>query len=181
MEASAFGVGDRVYFDNAKDAWVYSGDSVDELLHVAQTCYDNGEPYLNLENGLREAPNKVTFEPTLARLVMAMAQLERAGQREFVYAAGFPQCQRGEARRFTTNYNYIVHFGLATKRPGERHKPIYSLTDAAREFAFGEGRVPTYILANGAERVGESSESVTRQQVFTPDELAVVETPNFWL
>lgn len=157
--------------------WEYTGDSVKEMRECAFIVARAGERMKSLlgEPTLLAHVAKLDFSMVL--LLLAMSQQHRYRGLDWLrYATDFPHVSPGVGRNFSTNYNYLVHFGLAEKRArlrqdGEEKSPEeveYRLTEKAYAFLRGETSCPAYIINKQAYVLDRATDQVFVKNFLRP-------------
>jgi len=151
----------RVVFTsiNGKPCWKYLGNNLEECAQFARQVQAAGEKFYDpLTDDVRSA-HRAVLDKYMIRLLVAMEHYRLYQERErFEYPNDFPKVSPGAARDFSTNYNYLVHFGLLGKTIRDAGVVVYWVTDLGREFINGE-RIRCELFNIGPEVVGYNDQS----------------------
>jgi hypothetical protein len=143
---------------NGTPCWKYFGNDLEECVQFARQVQGAGEKYYNpLTDDVRSA-HRAILDKYMIRLLVAMEHYRLYQDRDmFVYPNDFPKVSPGAARDFSTNYNYLVHFGLLNKKH-EDGEVIYWVTTLGRAF-IGGFSICTELFNIGPEVVGYDDNS----------------------
>lgn len=125
------------------------------------------ELYIDGQLIVKNVPKETELTVGMCRLLYALYLREKDGVSEFRFPEDFPILERGVGRGFTTNYNYLWHFGLAeniakvSQEDRFKGKAVWRLTDKGRDFANGRISVPRTVFGRGKDLWGFGSEHVT--------------------
>jgi hypothetical protein len=145
---------------NGKPCWKYFGNNLEECVQFARQVQAAGEKFYDpLTDDVRSA-HRAILDKYMIRLLVAMEHYRLYQEREeFVYPNDFPKVSPEAARDFSTNYNYLVHFGLLAK--GNKvgvGGVVYWVTNLGRAFIAGES-IRTELFNIGPEVVGYNENS----------------------
>ncbi len=170
---------------NGRICWQYIGNDLAECIRFAKRVQSGGDHFFDPLTMEVTGAHHTILSKGMVLLLAAMDHYHRFNDvKTMSYPTGFPFLSEQAARGFTTNYNYLVHFGLLAKSPGEKNHDgcvHYWVTDHGREFIAG---IP--ILAElyniGPMVVGYASGSKkTFDEFFSTAELAEMEKPLWFL
>ena len=143
---------------NGKPCWKYLGNDLEECVQFARQVQAAGEKFYDpLTDSVRSA-HRAILDKYMIRLLVAMEHYRLYQERErFEYPNDFPKVSPGAARDFSTNYNYLVHFGLLAKE-NKDGVVVYWVTNLGRAFIAGES-IRTELFNIGPEVVGYDENS----------------------
>lgn len=123
---------------NGKSCWKYKGNDLAECIAFARKVQAAGEKFYDpLTDDIRST-HRAILDASMIRLLVAMDHYRRYQDRTmFEYPNDFPKVSPGAARDFSTNYNYLVHFGLLGKKTQDG-EVVYWVTNLGRKFINGE-------------------------------------------
>ena len=170
---------------NGKICWKYVGNNLAACIQFAKLVQSKGDHFFDPLTEEVTGAHHTVLSKGMVLLLAAMDHYHRFNDiKTMSYPTGFPYLTKFAARGFTANYNYLVHFGLLAKSPGDSNPDgcvHYWVTDHGREFIAG---IP--ILAElfniGPMVVGYATGSrKTFDEFFTTAELTTMEKPLWWL
>ncbi len=176
-----------VEFIDDLGGWKYLGNDCRELSHCAEIIRAACE-ILVLPWG---APVRLSRQTKLDRgtvlVAIALDQMTRfhlhGDKTWFRYPAEFPSVQPGQARAFSTNYNYTTQFDLTNRRrpPDRLCKIEYELTKFGQDFLNGKSPCPKFVFNIGKKVLKKSEEMVWIGDFFSATEFgALYEFPLWW-
>lgn len=163
------------------DCWVYLGSDFDELIAFSRKAQSYGERFYDPLTADVAGAHHAILDKQMVRLVLAMQHYHQFNDYEqMAYPNDFPVISPRAARGFSTNYNYLVHFGLLGKvhRDGEVY---YWVTDLGRRF-IGGCSIRCELYNVRSEVVGWNDQSWgTITDYFSEGELRDMEKPLWFL
>jgi hypothetical protein len=166
---------------NGTTCWKYVGNNLQECILFARKVQAAGEKFYDpLTDNIQHAHRAILDAP-MVRLLVAMYHYELYQDREmFEYPKDFPKVSPGAARGFSTNYNYLVHFGLLGKK-NQDGEVVYWVSDLGQKFVKGES-IRCELFNIGPEVVGYDENSWGNiESKIDEDELLEMKKPLwFW-
>jgi len=169
---------------NGKICWKYIGNDLEECIRFARKVQLGGDHFFDPLTTEVMGAHRAKLDKNMVLLLAAMDHYHRFNDvKTMAYPTGFPYLSGQAARGFTTNYSYLVHFGLLDKSHGSNSdgKVHYWVTDHGREFIAG---IPILaeLLNIGPMVVCFAKDSrKTFDEFFTVGELAEMENPLWFL
>lgn len=161
--------------------WKYLGNDLAECVKFAVLVQSRGERFYDPLTADVAGVHRAILDKPMIRLLVAMEHYHQYQEREvFEYPNDFPKVSPNAARGFSTNYNYLVHFGLLDKKNVDG-EVVYWVTDLGREFIAGKS-IRCELFNIGPEVVGHDDNSWgTIEDKITGDELQKMKKPLwFW-
>lgn len=164
----------QVESDGPRHVWYYKGNDLAEYIRAAQLVMHSSDKFYDVITGRAEGAHRVEFDGRLGLLLVGLVQIAlETGKDTFNYPADFPKVDPDEARGFTTNYNYLYHFGLC-ERPS---RGVYKLTKTAYAAYYGES-IPDYVIVNGDKVLFTGSANTKLSDVNNIEDLK--NNPYWW-
>lgn len=167
---------------NGIECWVYIGNSLSDCVDFAKLVRRHGEWFFDPLTAEVSGVHRATLDREMVRLLAAMSHYQDFNDyTTMVYPGDFPVVTSRAARGFTTNYNYLVHFGLLGKEHRE-DAVHYWVTDKGREFLAG-GRSPASLFNTGAlvHGIDEAGGTVGMEDFFNQEQQDEMKKPLWFL
>jgi len=141
--------------------WEYLGNDVQEMLRFVNVVLRSRDKFFDPLTRRPEGSNRHTLETASVILLISLCQLTMVKHKhEFKYPDDFPKVtpKRG-ARGFSTNYSYLVHFGLLG-RPEGKPESHYYVTQKGFDFYNGLATCSEFVICNRKNVLHSSKEQV---------------------
>lgn len=156
--------------------WYYLGNDLQEYVRHADVVLGTSDKFYDYANRRPGGAHLKDMDAPMALLLTAMCQITRAtGKEVFVYPKDFPIVQPNLARGFSTNYNYLKHFGMCSKPTSGQ----YQVTPFGFKWFDGLVSCPEYVICSG-ENVLRESESRLYVHDLLGDIEQIREEPLWW-
>jgi hypothetical protein len=165
--------------DGARPVWHYKGESLPEAITFARTCIQAGDTFFDPLTNRPFGSHLATLTAGQIRLLLAMHQAQVHDKLSSLkYPEQMPFLRKSDARGFSTNYNYLMHFGLANKKKVDGGT-YWFVTTEGRQFC--EGTVPTYqFLINQGSEVIRYGPKITFAKQLLPEIDTLRRNPLWW-
>jgi hypothetical protein len=171
----------RIIF-NGVPCWRYLGDSLSEAVSFARKVRTAGERFFDPLTARVTGVRKAKLNREMVLLMAAMAHYHDFKDHDtMIYPGDFPVVAPKAGEGFTTDYNYLVHFGFLGKerRDDDLH---YWVTELGRGFLAGNpvhsSLLHTGALVHGLDPAGELT---TISDFFVPTQLEEMQKPLWFL
>jgi len=135
----------RLVSNGAQHVWYYVGNDLEGYVRHADVVLGTPDKFFDFATRRPCGMNRMEIDGAMALLLTALVQLSReTGKEVFNYPNDFPKVQPQLARGFTTNYNYLAHFGLCIK--DGRGK--YRVSQLGFDFFDGIRPCSEYVICN---------------------------------
>jgi len=159
------------------NVWYYLGNDLRECTRFARIVLENGGTFFDPLTGKPYGSNIEQMDVHKAELLLAIYHLRLYKDKaSLLYSEEFPHLSDKYARGFTTNYSYLVHFGLLSKARLDG-KVYYRLTNKGMDFCRGFAQCPKFVVNRGAEVLAVSPESYTMGDLIPNFQ---TRTPMWW-
>lgn len=169
---------DKIKLESSGDrhVWYYTGCNLAEYTAAGKLVMGTTDKFYDVVTRRPEGANRIDFDGHLGLLLVGCVQLyERDGQDTFVYSnRDFPRVDPDEQRGFTTNYNYLAHFGFFTKPK----RGTYVLTRKAIDFYYHGTTCPDYVIVSEDKVLREGPSNTRLSDVNNVQDLK--ENPFWW-
>lgn len=170
---------------NGKICWKYLGNNLAECIRFAKKVQSSGDHFFDPLTMEVTGAHRAVLSKGMVTLLAAMDHYHRFNDiKTMSYPTGFPYLSGHAARGFSTNYNYLIHFGLLAKSPGEKNSDgcvHYWVTDTGRDFIEWMP-IEAELFNIGPMVVGyDTSSSKTFDEFFSAAELKEMEKPLWFL
>lgn len=137
--------------------WYYKGNSLEGYVRHCDVILGTSDKFYDYANRRPGGANRIEIDGAMALLLTAMCQIvKEEGKTIFHYPNDFPVVQPNLARGFSTNYNYLQHFGLC----GKTARAQYFVTKLGFDWFDGVASCPEYVICNGENVLRTSDEKI---------------------
>ena len=161
--------------------WKYLGNDCAELAACAEIVREAGEKLVTPWNESVRLANKTSLDMGMVLFLIALEQQQVYLGLEWIrYPTQFPRVQPQQARGFSSNYSYLVHFDLIEK-DGPHNALDYRVTEKGVNFLSGKIACSEFVLNRGRLVLDESEAQARITDYFARRYLdAFAESPLWW-